>query len=319
MNDPDKSCVWMILILTVFRRTITVDVCFKKPETLTCGTLLKPNGVHEVEWKVYNAEEKQWSCFSYCGKRQGCLIKEKLLSNGITVENVSMVAVTMKASAKDNTNKHSRLLCEVHYKDSVAYKEVKINFIECITTEKGTDLNLTKVFQDMLPWENVKSIFIENSHGSKLAYCDTGDCIKENGGDFLNRLQVKRGALILSEIMESDDGLKFNIKVDLRTGNVRGSMGTTRVYSIKIFVYSKSGSTGVPPSTLPSTTGSNRTNHSPVKHVASPTRSSASTTDGNLLIMILIPAFLVLIAVICLFRYLVIRRKRSAETASAQV
>lgn len=109
----------------------TVDVCFKKPETLTCGTLLKPNGVHEVEWKVYNAEEKQWSCFSYCGKRQGCLIKEKLLSNGITVENVSMVAVTVKASAKDNTNKHSRLLCEVHYKDFVAYKEVKINFIGC--------------------------------------------------------------------------------------------------------------------------------------------------------------------------------------------
>ena len=80
-----------------------------------------------------------------------------------------------------------------------------------------------------------------------------------------------------------------------------------------------SGSTGVPPSTLPSTTGSNRTNHSPVKHVASPTRSSASTTDGNLLIMILIPAFLVLIAVICLFGYLVICRKRSTETASAQV
>lgn len=102
-------------------------------------------------------------------------------------------------------------------------------------------MNLTKVFQDMLPWENVKSIFIENSHGSKLAYCDTSDCIKENGGDFLNRLQVKRGALILSEVMESDDGLKFNIKVDLRTGNVRRSMGTTRVYSIKIFVYSKSG------------------------------------------------------------------------------
>ena len=72
-----------------------------------------------------------------------------------------------------------------------------------------------------------------------------------------------------------------------------------------------SGSTGVPPSTLPSTTGSNRTNHPPVKHVASP--------DGNLLIMILIPAFLVLIAVICLFGYLVICRKRSAETASAQV
>lgn len=119
--------VWLSLPLG----TITVDVCFKKPETLTCGTLLKPNGVHEVEWKVYNAEEKQWSCFSYCGKRQGCLIKEKLLLNGITVENVSMVAVTMKASAKDNTNKHSRLLCEVHYKDSVAYKEVKINFIEC--------------------------------------------------------------------------------------------------------------------------------------------------------------------------------------------
>lgn len=71
-----------------------------------------------------------------------------------------------------------------------------------------------------------------------------------------------------------------------------------------------SGSTGVPPSTLPSTTGSNRTNHSPVKHVA---------TDGNLLIMILIPAFLVLIAVICLFGYLVIYRKRSTETASAQV
>lgn len=78
-----------------------------------------------------------------------------------------------------------------------------------------------------------------------------------------------------------------------------------------------SGSTGVPPSTLPSITGSNRTNHSPVKHVASPTRSSASTTDGNLLIMILIPAFLVLIAV--LFGYLVICRKRSAETASAHV
>ena len=78
-----------------------------------------------------------------------------------------------------------------------------------------------------------------------------------------------------------------------------------------------SGSTGVPPSTLPSTTGSNRTNHSPVKHVASPTRSSASTTDGNLLI--LIPALLVLIAVICLFGYLVICRKRSAEIASAQV
>lgn len=73
-----------------------------------------------------------------------------------------------------------------------------------------------------------------------------------------------------------------------------------------------SGSTGV----LPSTTGSNRTNHSPVKHVASPTRSSASTTDGNLLIMILI---LVLIAVICLFVYLVVCRKRSAEIASAQV
>ena len=78
-----------------------------------------------------------------------------------------------------------------------------------------------------------------------------------------------------------------------------------------------SGSTGVPPSTLPSTTGSNRTNHSPVKHVASPTRSSASTTDGNLLI--LIPALLVLIAVICLFGYWVICRKRSAEIASAQV
>ena len=41
--------------------------------------------------------------------------------------------------------------------------------------------------------------------------------------------------------------------------------------------------------------------------------------DGNLLIMILIPAFLVLIAVICLFGYLVIYRKRSTETASAQV
>ena len=99
----------------------------------------------------------------------------------------------------------------------------------------------------------------------------------------------------------------------------KGKMSNITFYdrSLSLLHYlTISGSTGVPPSTLPSTTGSNRTNHSPVKHVASPTRSSASTTDGNLLIMILI---LVLIAVICLFGYLVICRKRSAEIASAQV
>ena len=112
--------------------TISGDVCFNETVTIPCGALRNVNGADDVEWKVYDAESSQWMTFYYCNKRMACEVMEPILPNGITVENISNGTLTLKASAKNNTNGQSRLLCQVHYgQNSVDHGEVKINFIVC--------------------------------------------------------------------------------------------------------------------------------------------------------------------------------------------
>ena len=108
------------------------DVCFNEPITVPCGALRKVNGADDVEWKVYDAESSQWIWFSYCIKRMACVVMEPILPNGITVKNISNGTLTFQASAKNNTNGQSRLLCQVHYgQNSVDHDEVNISFTVC--------------------------------------------------------------------------------------------------------------------------------------------------------------------------------------------
>ena len=112
-------------------------------------------------------------------------------------------------------------------------------------------MNLTEVFQKMLPWQRVIDIEIYNSNNSRLAYCNTDDCIKITEGDFWNRLQVKQGSLLLTKVRKSDNRLEITIKVhlgastvdtQLKSGrDVGENMETVRVYTLKILVYSSQG------------------------------------------------------------------------------
>ena len=112
-------------------------------------------------------------------------------------------------------------------------------------------MNLTEVFQSMLPWQHVIDIEIYNSNNSRLAYCNADNCIKIAESDFWNRLQVKQGSLLLTEVRESDDRLEITIKVHLGTSSVDTqlksrrdvdeNMETARVYTLKILVYSSQG------------------------------------------------------------------------------
>lgn len=104
-----------------------------------------------------------------------------------------------------------------------------------IRDQKASDVNFTRVLQNILPWQQVADMEFYDSNKRKLAYCHTSNCTKEtiDGSDaapvFWNRLQVKQGSLLLTSILESDDEREFRVKVHLTDDSVLA-------YTLKILV-----------------------------------------------------------------------------------
>lgn len=115
---------------------------------------------------------------------------------------------------------------------------------------KGRDLNFTRILQNMLSCERVVDIYLFNVNGSRFAYCNSCQgCTKTNSTDgnhlmpvFWNRLRVKRGSLLLTDIQENDGGLTIKVKVHRQTP--RRDNGTIMDYTLRIFVNSSRGSPG---------------------------------------------------------------------------
>lgn len=115
---------------------------------------------------------------------------------------------------------------------------------------KGRDLHLTRVLLNMLSCERVVRIDLFNVNGSRFAYCNSCQaCTKTNSTDgnhlmpvFWNRLRVKRGSLLLTDIHENDDGLTIKVKVHMQTP--RRDNATNMDYTLTIFVNSSRGSPG---------------------------------------------------------------------------
>ena len=104
-----------------------------------------------------------------------------------------------------------------------------------IRAQKASDVNLTRVLRNILPWQEVVDIDLYDTNKTRLAYCRTRNCTKEAIGSsdaipvFWNRLRVKNGSLLLTRIKKLDDELQIRARVHLNDYSVR-------FYTLRIFV-----------------------------------------------------------------------------------
>ncbi|XP_078358605.1 uncharacterized protein LOC144643276 [Oculina patagonica] len=217
------------------------------------------NAVQDVEWKI-KFLGTGWFSFSFCSQKKfgdiNCKNKA-VLADGITfVSNSKNGAVTIERS-RNATHDHAQIMCQVHYfDDSVSRRVYEVNFTaQCVRIQEGRDLNLTKILlMNLSPSECQRVVDIEwyDINGSRFAHC--GSCqVCRNTTDskhpvpvFWNRLQVRRGSLLLTGIQHSDNDLEIKVKIHFESpaakstkrDNIDKNMETAQVYRIWIFVKS---------------------------------------------------------------------------------
>ncbi|KAL9983645.1 hypothetical protein ACROYT_G005848 [Oculina patagonica] len=214
------------------------------------------NAVQDVEWKV-KFPGTGWIKFSSCSYKSGvinCFAHRAILADGITLLNNSNGAVTIERSG-NATHDQAQIMCQVHYFDhstSPSRHVYEVNFTaQCVRIQEGRDLNLTKILlMNFLHGECERVVDIEwyDINESRFAYCGSCQvCTKTRDSnhsvpDFWNRLQVRRGSLLLSRIQDNDNGRKFKVKVHTKPPkgsakrDIDTKMETVHVYRIWIFV-----------------------------------------------------------------------------------
>ncbi|KAL9983646.1 hypothetical protein ACROYT_G005849 [Oculina patagonica] len=237
------------------------QACMDGQLTLNCEDADRNvNAVQDVEWKI-KLLGTGWIKFSSCSYKSGvinCFAHRAILADGITLLNNSNGAVTIERSG-NATHDRARIMCQVHYYDHSTPPSrcvYEVNFTaQCVRLQEGRDLNLTKILlMNFLHDECERVVDIEwySINESRFAYCGSCQvCTKTRDGnhsvpDFWNRLQVRRGSLLLTRIQDNDNRRKFRVKVHTKPpkGSAKRYIGTkmetVQVYRIWIFVDSSS-------------------------------------------------------------------------------